>query len=345
MVVHWIAYLFQSPIVIKHLGLILSGVLLGVLTFLYFSYGQPVNPDHRHILPVLSGVAGVMVVYVVRMLSEKLDRVISWKVYPGLNLFFALITNFIGALSVTIPLLYAYTALLADGPVSFQLLIRLGIVFFIGILIYSVGHFSYRSYAHYQRMQVEAIRLETKQIDLQLMALKTQLSPHFLFNSLNTISSLMYHHEKAAEAYVRSLAIAYQYTLPGYEKKWVSLGEELEYVKAYFHLMATRFGNQLRLEIRNEEEMQNVKIPPLTLQMLVENAVKHNRIGPEDALIIQIFTEANWLVVTNNKTVKARSRDSFGIGLKNINERYEILSGRSIRILENESFTVKLPLS
>lgn len=340
-------HLQQSPEVKKHLSLAIPGLLLGILTFVYLSYNEPIDfPDYKVTL-ILSGIGGVLVVYGIHLNSFLINRLISWTEHPDSRLLAGIVANFAAAFFIIWMLLLGYLAVDSGEytQVPFQLMIRLAIIVFIGVLIYSIIYFAYHSYAYYQFIQVETVKQETRQIDLQLKALKTQLSPHFLFNSLNTISSLMYKDERAAENYIRNLAKSYQYTLPGYEKKWVTFSEECEYVKACFHLLATRFGDSLQLDIEKEEELLEIRLLPLALQMLVENAIKHNRIDKNRKLSIKVYSDKRWLIVSNNRTAKPESTESFKIGLKNINERYEILSGRSIRIIDEELlFTVKLPV-
>ena len=133
------------------------------------------------------------------------------------------------------------------------------------------------SYYAYATVQIEAVKYERKQIDLQLRALKSQLSSHFLFNNLNTISSLAHNDAQQAETYIRGLANIYNYTLNSYHEKLVPFEDELQVVMAYLHMIQTRFGNSFHYTVDIPEHVKASRIPPLTLQMLIENAVKHNR--------------------------------------------------------------------
>ena len=223
-------------------------------------------------------------------------------------------------------------------------LIKIAILFFILILIYEVIYFALYSYYSYATLQIETVKQERKQIELQLNALKSQLSPHFLFNSLNTISSLAFKNKKKAERFIRRLANMYDYTLKSYNSKLISLSEELSFVNSYLFLLETRFENKFKCSITISENLLESKIPPLTLQMLIENAVKHNQLSKKIPLEISITTDENYITIQNNLTEKQEKITSFNIGLKNINSRYLLLSNKGIIVINNNSFTVKIPI-
>ena len=171
------------------------------------------------------------------------------------------------------------------------------------------------------------------------------MSPHFLFNSLNTISSLIYKDDEVAEQFIRNLAEAYKYTLKSYDKRLVSLKDELHFVKAYQDLLVTRFQDALQVTIDVESHLLETAIPPLTIQLLVENATKHNIINADMPLHLEVANENKYLVISNNKTKCPENVRSFKIGLKNIDRRYELLTGQNIQVINATSdFCVKLPI-
>jgi len=177
-----------------------------------------------------------------------------------------------------------------------------------------------------------------------LRALKDQLSPHYLFNNLNTISSLIYKDKSLAEAYIRKLAGSYQYTLETYDKSLVSLKEEMKFVKAYEYMLKTRFQDQIEIDYLIPDEQMESQLPPLSIQMLVENAAKHNQLSKENPLKIEIGGDHKYLWVKNNKTKSPGGIQSFKIGLSNINARFKLLSSKEIIVENKEDFLVKLPL-
>jgi LytS/YehU family sensor histidine kinase len=201
------------------------------------------------------------------------------------------------------------------------------------------------SYKQYAVTQIESIQSERKQLELQFEALKGQISPHYLFNSLNTISSLIYKDPQSAEQFVRRLAQTYQYILSTQSKKYVTLAEEIDFVQSYYYLLKIRFQQALTVEINLPASIMASQIPPLTLQMLVENAVKHNSINPDNPMFIYISALDNTqLRISNTKNEPKELAPSFKIGLENIKKRYEFFTDRKIEITDADKFMVSLPI-
>ncbi|MEQ1745036.1 MAG: histidine kinase [Saprospiraceae bacterium] len=191
---------------------------------------------------------------------------------------------------------------------------------------------------------VEAERLKKEQISARYEALKNQVNPHFLFNSLNVLASLVHQDADKAEQFIRRLSTVYRYILESQEQELVPLDEELATLRAYLFLMDTRFGAGLSTDIRLPEPA-NGCVAPLTLQMLVENALKHNEASKSHPLRIEIFQENGHIVVRNTIRPRNALPESTGIGLENISARYQILSGKPVLISDTDGyFTVKIPL-
>jgi sensor histidine kinase YesM len=188
--------------------------------------------------------------------------------------------------------------------------------------------------------------LARENIQSQLDALKNQLDPHFLFNSLNTLASLIDDNNTDAQKYLEQLSDVYRYVLENREKNTVSLEEEIEFLDAYIYLNKTRYRENLLVEKEIPEQMYQQQIAPLSLQMLVENAIKHNVVSREKPLTIRILPEQNnYLTVENNIQEKKTFEKSTKVGLQNIINRYDLLTDRKVEILKNElSFKVKIPL-
>ncbi|MEM6262008.1 MAG: histidine kinase [Bacteroidota bacterium] len=189
-------------------------------------------------------------------------------------------------------------------------------------------------------------KLKRAQLTSQFQSLKDQLNPHFLFNSLNALSSLVYQDPDKAAAFIKELSQIYRYILEYADKEVVALEEEVKCVKAYLYLQGIRFGKNILVNI-NIPENVFFQIPPLSLQMLLENVVKHNIISSRKPVTIDIFLENNdTLVVRNTYQPKQHHKEvSTGVGLTNIQSRYAHLTDREVHILESDDyFTVKLPL-
>ena len=227
---------------------------------------------------------------------------------------------------------------------DYEIQVKLGIILLLITLIYNVIYFAVYSYYQFSSAQLQFVENERRQMALQLDALRSQLSPHFLFNCLNTISSLLYKDLKKAEDFIRQLATTYQFTLDTQKKPVIPLEKELDFVRAYKYLLNVRFENlvQIKIELSNRE--MDTVIPPMTIQLLVENAVKHNVISKEHQLRINIFSEGHWLIISNNKTKKPTKTTSFRIGLENIKNRYLLLNKRDIQVKDEEDFSIWLPL-
>lgn len=175
--------------------------------------------------------------------------------------------------------------------------------------------------------------------------LKSQLDPHFLFNSLNVLTSLIEENPVKAERFTTKLSKVYRYVLEQKTKDLIPLSEELKFAKIYMELMKMRFEDALVFEMPESIPNSNYKIVPLSLQLLLENAVKHNAVSIKNPLKITIKIVDDDLVITNNYSEKKVIKKGTGIGLKNILERYALLTDRKVSIQKTtETFKVSLPL-
>ena len=191
---------------------------------------------------------------------------------------------------------------------------------------------------------VEKERLQKENVQSQLEILKNQVKPHFLFNSLNTLASIIPDEPEMAVDYVQKLSKVYRYILEIKDKKLISLEEELTCIKAYLFMLQIRFGDNLQVNIADDLPL-NHHIVPLSLQLLIENAVKHNITSNKRPLHIDIFQEGNQLIIRNNLQLKEQAMPSTGTGLNNIRSRYHILTKQDIIIQKDEThFSVAIPL-
>jgi LytS/YehU family sensor histidine kinase len=192
-------------------------------------------------------------------------------------------------------------------------------------------------------IQVEQLRKE--QLKSRYDSLKEQVNPHFLFNSLNSLSSLIAIDPGKAEEFVEEMSRVYRYLLRSNEKQLTTLQNELDFIESYNLLLKIRFGNGFQPVIRIEERMKEYLLPPMTLQLLIENTVKHNIVDADTPLTVQLYTQDEKLVVSNNLQKKSRSVASGKIGLRNIISKYKLLNCPSVVIKETtEEFRVVLPL-
>jgi len=197
----------------------------------------------------------------------------------------------------------------------------------------------------WKQSATEAEKFKKENLEFRFDMLRNQVNPHFLFNSLNTLASLIYENQDQASDFVRQLAKVYRYVLENKDKELITLKEENEFLNSYLYLVQIRFAGGLQIDMNLDLENKGM-LPPMTVQLLIENAIKHNVVSASKPLRIQIFTnDENQLVVNNGLQKKSSPEPSTKTGLDNIKNRYNFLSDRNIEVLETEeSFTVKVPL-
>lgn len=201
-------------------------------------------------------------------------------------------------------------------------------------------------YEKWREVVDETDQLKRENLQSQLEGLKGQVNPHFLFNSLNSLSSLISVDAEKAEKFLDEMSKVYRYLLRTNEEGLTTLESEMQFIHSYFHLLKTRYGDGLEMETRINEKYYDYQIPPLTLQMLVENAVKHNMILKDSPLHILIMTtNSGKLVVTNNLQRKDRMVSSNKVGLTNIVKKYRLMKKEEISVRDDgKEFAVVVPL-
>lgn len=214
----------------------------------------------------------------------------------------------------------------------------------ITFIVTLVAHLVY-FYRSYQENRVKQQKIIAGTASAKFESLKNQIDPHFLFNSLNVLSSLIEENPENAQKFTSSLSKIYRYVLEQRDKELVSIEEELTFAKTYMNLLKMRFENSIFYELPAKVNNPEAKIVPLSLQLLLENTVKHNVVSEKKPLHIRIFERDNCLIVQNDYQKKDVLKDRQGVGLQNIISRYAILTDRKVRITQNEKeFTVELPL-
>lgn len=210
-----------------------------------------------------------------------------------------------------------------------------GFLFFIAYLLYISGEA--------ERLKKEAEIIKKENLEARLLVLQQQINPHFLFNALNTLHSIS--PDREVKRYVVNFSNVFRYQFNSNLNALASLEDELDFANAYLHIMKERFEDGLSIKINIPERYFYRKIPAVTLQMLIENAIKHNIVSEEFPLKLNLYIENEMLVVSNNVQPKESLEPSTGIGLRNIDERYQLLSEKSIQINVDEAiFSVQLPL-
>lgn len=327
--------------------------LVGIFLFLYLFYSVNgyINISGRTLKHVLfslltANAVGISFYY----LSQLLNKKTPWHQATALRFAVELAVMGLCLFGVSYALLRLY--LLWEGLAWANFaqqyhdpLIKFGILAVVTLFIYTITDFTLYTYNQYAAIQIEEVKVASTQLALQFEVLKSQLSPHYLFNSLNTISSLIYSNPDQAEEFIRKLALTYQYILANQNLPLVRLAEELNFIKAYFFLLKSRFDDAVQLNVELPRRVLSSKIPPLTLQLLLENAVKHNAPSEETPLRIRIFvSDKNLLTITNNLVENNFKASSFRVGLDNIRQRYHYFAKADIKVDKTDLFKIELPL-
>jgi hypothetical protein len=282
------------------------------------------------------------------LLIELFDRGLSWEKNIRYKLLLCALIAIIWPTLVhfsyglfVFPLIHGQPCELNSRENIIYLIISVVTTLFVNCIFVAIAFF--RSWRHTLQEKEE---LKRERISAEFATLKNQINPHFLFNSLNTLTSLIEENPKTATDFVQKLSSVYRYVLTQKDKELIPLSEELAFIQSYIYLNQIRFGSNLRTHIHIEPQFLKGKIVTLSLQMLIENCIKHNIISADKPLTIYIGVFNNKIFVRNNLQRKTTlNTDSNGIGLHNIVHRYTLLTQDEVEILEDgKDFMVSLPL-
>lgn len=226
-----------------------------------------------------------------------------------------------------------------DAPIMFELR---GVL--INLIVYMFLHLLFQNYQT-QQMGVELERTKAVNLGAQYELLKQQINPHFLFNSLNTLKSMVDMNDENSSDFILKLSDFYRFTLESRKLDLIPLREEIQILDSYVYLLKARFEDGFVLENEIEEKQYESVIPPFALQLLIENCIKHNVVSLDKPLKIRLYSEKDFLVIENPIQLKRGAIVSTGVGLDNINQRFMHLVHKEIEIDKNETtFKVKIPL-
>ncbi len=279
-------------------------------------------------------------------IAIQLDKWVSWREQPLLRSLISVVA--IVLYSVVAYVVVATLLALFWYDISFAKALEIG---FQGIWIavkisagFAIIFAMISFFINWQHAQVEAERLEKELANYRYNILKNQVNPHFLFNSLNVLTDLVHEDADLSEKYIQQLSKIYRYILESTHHKMVPLLEEVNFIDSYIFLLKIRFGNKLKIDMDVPASAQEYIIP-VAIQMLVENAVKHNEITTENPLKIQIFKKNQRVFVQNNYQPKANIQSSTQTGLTNLEQQFKVFTKAPVEISQkNGLFTVSLPL-
>lgn len=282
------------------------------------------------------------------MVETYFDKRISWIEKPVQRLFLTAGTYLSLSFVVSFVLITSYVLLTIDevtfDNISWARMLK-NTIMPVTVAVIIISIFVARSWLYeWRNAALEAEKLKSAVLASQNQFLKDQLNPHFLFNSLNTLSNLVFEDAEKSAAFINQLSKIYRYVLDVQQEELVSLQQELGFARNYLSLQQIRFDTNLEYEIKVDENKKGY-LPPLSLQLLLENAIKHNIVSMENPLKISIELDGDVLIVSNKLQLKKHGESESGIGLENIKKRYELLSNQTIEVMgEGDYFVVKLPI-
>lgn len=275
-----------------------------------------------------------------------LDKKLPWLQNPLKRLIVQFISTIAFSL-VIIVITILLTALFTHQPVTSSFFFESGFfmakVGFTFVFLGSLASNAVMFFKNWKEAAVQQEKLKREQLALQYDTLKSQVNPHFLFNNLNALTSLISTNPDKAIDFVKKLSEVYRYVLDQKDTELVDLDTELKFVESYIFLQKIRFGNNLNVQM--EINNKNFKVIPLSVQMLVENAIKHNEISDRNPLYIRIFSDENQYLTIENKLQKKSGSEGNGTGIDNIKSRYQFFTDRELLLaISKEYFRICIPL-
>ncbi len=317
-----------------------SSLLLGILASLPKMAERPFNAMEAM---VNSGITFLFSIFVWYYNIYTLPTYSKRDINRGMSMSRLLISLVIG-MGVMLLLAYLQQLLISYmefGPVMLMVEVR-GIL--ISLTFYMFLHLLYQNYQN-QQVGIELERTKADNLGAQYELLKQQVNPHFLFNSLNTLKTMIEMEDKQSVDFVLKLSEFYRFTLESRKLDLIHLSEEIDILSSYMFLVKARFEDGIHLINKIDPVYHQSMIPPFTLQLLVENAIKHNIVSLERPLEIRLYVENDTIIVENDLQPKIESEVSLKVGLNNISERYSHLLEKEIVIEADEkTFKVKLPV-
>lgn len=330
----------------RFIYMLLAGILIAIL----ISKLMPHDPqsDHNEVYDYFIAIFITFLVWEGNLrIDEKLNQKIPWITRPGYRLLVQFVISLVfSAAGVYLPMKIFNTFVCIIPPEREMILnfmsLGVGLIVSVIILTFEISGQFFRNWKE-SLLQIE--HYKTENMRAQLLNLKNQINPHFLFNNMSVLSSLVYKDQDKAVDFINQLSKVYRYLLENHNNELVDLKKELEFVDAYIFLLQIRFDKNIQFEINIPEDRHSLLLPPMSLQMLIENAIKHNVVSEESPLSITLSVEGNKLVVCNSIHLRTVVEESTKTGLKNIKDRYRFFSSEEPEILETkQSFCVKLPL-
>lgn len=285
------------------------------------------------------------------LVNDFLSKKISWVEQTRERVMYGTIgTIFINIVMVLVCNYVNFIIIQKENPSNFfsgEMALSNWIIINVALLVSAILHAKsfMEEWKKSAKREVIEQKIIAKSANAQFESLKNQLDPHFLFNSLNVLSALIDENPEQAQRFTSSMSKIYRYVLDEKDKELVTVEEEIDFAKTYCELLKTRFEDSVNFEFNIDENCKNLFVVPLSLQLLLENAIKHNYATSSKPLVIKIFSENRFLGVENNVQAREIVKERDGIGLSNIVQRYSLLTKQNVYIDKSpEFFRVKIPI-
>ena len=324
-------------------------IFVGILISLLLKYIIKINqPEHNILFDFIAAISITIIVWEGNLIIDNwMNQRIPWVIKPGKRIYVHLsISMFFSASVIYLSMLF-YNTYVCDLPATIhdtfmKISVIIGIMVSIILLSIEIG---LQFFKNWKTSLVEIEKYKTESVQAQLQNLKNQINPHFLFNNLSVLSSLVYKDQDKAVDFINQLSKVYRYVLDNRNSELINLEDELTFIKSYNYLLQIRFNTNIKFNINIDSVYLHKLIPPMSLQMLIENAIKHNEISTSLPLTINIYILNNYLVVSNNLQLRTNEEPSSKTGLQNIKDRYKHFTDRHVEVIEdNDLFTVNIPL-
>ncbi|WP_432671423.1 2TM domain-containing protein [Flavobacterium sp. SM2513] len=330
-------------------GFVLSVVIACVFIGIEWVYGRTVNFNNAMLVEIgYYCMYGIVLTFANSAFFDYINNQVEWKKYSK----YRLLIGLIGSITVTMLGIF-FIRMVINTVIEGKTLVvfitgekfRYYIVSLLITMVITLFFHAIYFYKKSQEKKIKEQKIIAGTASAQFESLKNQIDPHFLFNSLNVLSSLIEENPENAQRFTTSLSKIYRYVLEQKDKELVAVSEELAFAKTYMNLLKMRFENSLFYELPEELPNAEARVVPLSLQLLLENTVKHNVVSEQKPLYIRIKIVGDYLVVENDLQKKEVLGDRKGVGLQNILSRYAILTHRKVQIEEsNKQFSVSLPI-
>jgi len=329
-------------------GLYLTCAIFVVLQLVNFLMGAPINVDSNLLIAfAFTALYTLSLMFANGYIFRLLDKIFHKDRFSKKRLLIGFLSSFIVSLTVIFLLRIFEDVIVEQKPFEVFLAKETASNYLVAIIIMffvTLSFYSFYFYRAYQDNKFKQQKIIAGTANAKFESLKNQIDPHFLFNSLNVLSSLIEENPENAQRFTTSLSKVYRYVLEQKDKELVSVEEELSFAKTYMNLLKMRFENSLFYELP-ETIPDDAKVVPLSLQLLLENTVKHNVASEQRPLYIRIFVEDAYLIIQNDIQTKEVLQDRQGVGLQNIINRYDIITNRKVLIKQDaKMFTVKIPI-